>query len=405
MQYRYVALDKERRLVQGELEATSDRTAEDHLLQNGLRVISIQTSRQRTNMRRFLPVTSTVNRKDVILFSQQLATILNAGVPLLSAIQLLRDEARGQAFKTVLGKLVADLQEGESFHGALSKAPKVFPQLFVSMVDAGERSGTLELVLRHLASYLQREMTMKQQLKKALMYPAIVAVVGIVVVGVLVTVVLPSLAELLSGLGGDLPFLTRVILGFSDVVQAWKLQGLLFIAGSIALGAWRLRKPAGRRQLDRLLLRLPLLGRLVLQQNLARFSRTASLLQGAGLSITEALTLAEETASNRIIREAISGARSKVIEGSSLAEALRSAPLMPGLFVQMVKVGEEGGALESNLASMADFYEREVEDQLATLISLLEPAMTLVMGVAVALIALSVLLPMFSLMDSIGTQP
>jgi len=238
MQYRYVALDKERRLVQGQLEASNDGTAEDRLLQSGLRVISLRLSGRRTLLRNFLPASSSVTRKDIILFSQQLAGILSAGVPLLSAIQLLRDETRSPAFKTILGKLTADLQEGEAFHVALRKTPKVFPNIFVSMVDAGERSGTLEQILRHLTTYLQRELTARQQLKKALMYPAIVGVVGIVVVGVLVTVVLPTLAELLSSMGGDLPFITRVVLGFNDLVQAWKFQGALSIVGAVALGGW-----------------------------------------------------------------------------------------------------------------------------------------------------------------------
>ncbi len=403
MNYGYIALEKDNRLVRGAIEAGSVRLVEDWLAQAGLRIVSIRPITGPATWRRLVPQTSGVTRKDLVLFSEQLATLLNAGTSLVTALRLLADQSRGAAFKTVLTRVINDVRSGMPLHEAMSKAPKIFPQVYVQMIAASERSGTLESTLRHLAAYLQREIALVQQVRKALTYPAIVALVGIVVVGILVTVVLPALAETLNSLNAHLPLITRLVIGFSNLVQAWKLPALLSLIVLAGLGAWYVSKPSGRKEIDRRLLRAPWLGRVLVQMGLGRFSRNMALLLNAGLPMPECLALARFAFGNKAFQEAIMRVRAMVLEGSSLGQAFGAIPFIPGLYVQLIRVGEETGALETNLNALADVYEREVEDHLSTVTSLVEPALTLVMGVITGGLALSVLLPLLSIMDSLQT--
>ena len=400
MNFKYMALERDNRVVSGMVEAGDDALAENSLRQQGLKVVSIRPASEPWRSRTRSPRAPSAKPKEVVFFSQQLATLLDTGTPLLMALQLLRDQSRSAAFRDLLDALIADLKTGVSLHGAMSKTPKAFSQVYVRLIEAGERSGTLEAMLRHVAAYLQKEMAVMQQAKKALAYPAIVAGVGVMVVGMLVTVVLPSLAELLTSFSADLPLITRLVLDTSNLVQAWKVPGILTVLALGGLAVWYIRTPNGRKEVDRLLLSAPVVGRLLVQWNLARFNSTMALLLNAGLTLPESLERAGEGVSSPLIREAIGEARGQVIEGRSLAEALGVVPSVPALYLQMVKAGEQSGTLESNLASMAELYERDVQEQITGMTGMIEPLITLAMGGVVAFIALAVLMPMFSLLSS-----
>ncbi len=400
--FRYIALGTDNRAVTGTVEAASDRHVEDWLLQSGMRVVSIRPAA----VRRWLPEitlsnTNVVKRKEVVLFSRQLATLLHSGTPLLTSIALLRDQTRGPAFRKVLDTLSAQLKTGVSLHEAMGSLPKVFPKVYVGLVEAGERSGTLEEVLEQLATYLEKDQAVVQKAKRALTYPLIVGVVGAAVVGIQVTMVLPSLAELLYSFNAPLPLLTRIVLGSSTLLQRGALPMLGLLAAGAAWVYWYWRKPAGRLKLDRLLLNSPGLGRLMVQQNLGRFSRTMALLLKSGLTLPEALSLARHSISNRYFLETLAQVRSQVMEGRTLAQAFGGVGFVPGLYVQMVRAGESSGALEQHLLSMADFYEREVDEQVTTVVGLMEPAITVAMGIVVAMLALAVLLPMYNIFDTL----
>ena len=401
MNYKYLALAKDNTLVQGFIEAGSDGLVEERLLRDGLKVVSLQPHLEGGIFKGFLPQASKVSHKELIIFSQQLAILLRAGTPLLSALHLLRDQARSRAFKATLEALFVDLRGGLSLHASMEKFPQSFPQVYVRLVDAGERSGTLETILQHLAAYLQREASAVQQAKKALTYPAIVAGVGVVVMGILLTVVLPTMASMLSRLHTDLPLLTRMVIGLSTAIQTYKYAVLLFLLAATLASALYLRRPQGKLELGRLIIATPWIGRLTVRRDLARFSRATSLLLAAGLPVPDCLSLARDSSSNPHFRAGITDVREQVMQGRSLAQALGMQPFIPSLYAQMVRAGEESGILEGNLASMAELYEREVDDTLATATSFLEPAITVVMGVVIGLIALSVLLPMFSLLNAI----
>ncbi len=397
MQYRYLALEHGTKLIQGAIEAGNDRLAEESLLRSGMKVISLKPVLKSKFFEGLKPRATKVNRKELVLFSQQLGTFLNSGTPLLTGIQLLRDQARNPAFRTVLDAVITDLRSGVSLSDAMEKHEKVFPLVYVRMVQAGERSGSLETVLAHLGIYLQREIAMAQQMKKALTYPSIVVVVGIIVIGILVTVVLPTLTDMLKQFNSNLPLLTRVIMTIGEIASTWKIPGVLGAIGGAIAFAWYRKQPAGRRNIHKLIINAPELGRLTVQQNLARFSRTMSLLLAAGLPLPECLALSRDSASNKIFQEGISSTRQRVVEGESLAHAMSQVLFVPSLYVQMVKTGEESGSLERNLGMMAEFYEREFEDRMGTLTTFIEPAITIVMGVTTVIIAMAVLLPMFDL--------
>ena len=401
MNYQYTAIQRDSRLVKGAMEATDEGMVDERLAQAGMRAVTIRPA-LRPKLFLGLTESSKVSKKELAFFSRQLSTLIDSGIPLLTGIHLLRDQGRTQAFRQLLDNLEAELRAGSSLHQAMKKYPRAFPEVYVHLVGAGEGSGTLDRTLAHLAVYLQKEIALVQQAKKALTYPAITAIVGVVVMGVLVTFVLPTLTALLVSFKADLPLITRVVIGASDAVQKFKLPGMLALLVGGAFAVWHFRKPAGKLQLHRFFITAPVLGRLTVQGNVARFSRTMSMLVGAGLPLPESLKLAGDSASNLVFRNAVLEAKKQVLQGKSLAQSIGAIPFVPGLYSQMLRIGEESGALEGNLSSMADFYEREVEEQLAMLTSLLEPAMTVGLGLVVAVIAMALLLPMLSILNTVA---
>ncbi|MBI4337344.1 MAG: type II secretion system F family protein [Chloroflexi bacterium] len=398
--YRYVALDANNNLVKGTIEAQTQGLAADRLASASLRVLSLRGSASLGWRQGAGAQAHRLSRRDLVLLAQQLATLLEAGISLLAAMQLLRDQAETAAMRAILERVIAELKEGRSLHQALGTMPRSFPPVFVRTVAVGEGSGALEGVLRQFVQHMEREIAVVQQLRKAMTYPAVVVLVGLVVVGVLVTVVLPTFAELLSTFNARLPLITRLMVSFSTFVQAWKLPVLMALVATGALGWWTLGRPAARRWVDSFLFRAPLVSPLMVQQSLARFSRTMAMLMRAGLPLPECLSLARDSAGNGAFRGAITQVGAQVVEGRSLAQALGAFPFVPRMYAQVLRVGEETGTLEHSLQTMAEFYERKVEERLTTMTGLLEPAVTVFMGLLVGLVALSVMLPLLSVMKS-----
>ncbi len=402
MNFKYTALERDNSVMHGVVEAQNDRLVEEWLTGAGLRVMSIRPAPRSRVLQALMPQTSKVTRKDLILFSRQLATLLHTGIPMLMAIQLLRDQAPNRAFQAVLDRLIADLRGGLSLHAAMAMSPKTFPPMYLHLVEAGESSGRLETTLEHLSEYLKKEIELVQKVKKALTYPAIVLAVGAVVMVILITTVMPAMAGVLENFQADLPLLSRIIVNFSNFVERWRGPVLLALLILVGVALVSLRMPQGQKFIGHLLLRAPVVGRLTIARNLARFSRTAALLLNAGLPLPECLILGRDSASNIIFRQAMDRARELIVQGRSLAQALGAIDFVPGLYVQMVRVGEQSGALESNLTSMAEFYEKEVDDRVEALTSLLEPAITIGMGIAVGSMALAVLLPILDVLKAVG---
>ncbi len=370
----------------------------------GYQVISIQKA-SATNFFQGISLKSNrVSAKELVLFFQQLAALMRSGVPLLNGIQLLRSEAKSSGFQNLLSGVATDLRSGEALAASLAKHPKIIPEMYIRLIEAGEHSGNLEFAFEEAASHLKKEILLKQQVKKALTYPAIVGVVGLIVIAILVTVVLPTMTELLTSFGTELPLVSRIVVAISDFVTQWRLAilGIAVMLGVLLmLGT---RTPSGRRELSRLLINTPGIKKVVIQLNLARFSRTLSLLLKSGSALPESLQMAADTASNQVFREAMGDVRQQVMQGAALGRAVEALPFMPPLYVQMVMVGEESGSLETNLSNMAAYYEEEVENQLNSLTAMLEPALTVTLGVIVGFIALAVILPILQLYETVAAS-
>ncbi|MFB3119624.1 MAG: type II secretion system F family protein [Stenotrophomonas maltophilia] len=404
MEFRYMALTADNAVVRGKVEATEEQSVDAWLAEAGYQVISIKRA-SATNFFEGVSLKSNrVSPKELVLFFQQLSALMRSGVPLLNGIQLLRAEAKSSGFQTLLTGLATDLRSGESLGDSLAKYPKIVPEMYVRLIEAGEHSGNLEYAFEEAAIHLKKEITLKQQVKKALTYPAIVGVVGLIVIAILVTVVLPTMTELLTSFGTELPLISRIVVGISNFVSSWRL---VILAGAVALGVLFMlgtRTHSGRRELSRLLINAPGIKKVVIQLNLARFSRTLSLLLKSGSALPESLQMAGDTVSNYIFREAVADVRTQVMQGAALGRAVEALPFMPPLYVQMVMVGEESGSLETNLANMAAYYEEEVENQLNTLTALIEPALTVTLGVIVGFIALAVILPILQLYETVAAS-
>jgi type IV pilus assembly protein PilC len=399
-----MALTADNAVVRGKVEATEEQSVDAWLAEAGYQVISIKKASATNFFEGVSLKSSRVSPKELVLFFQQLSALMRSGVPLLNGIQLLRAEAKSSGFQTLLTGLATDLRSGESLGDSLAKYPKTVPEMYVRLIEAGEHSGNLEYAFEEAAIHLKKEITLKQQVKKALTYPAIVGVVGLIVIAILVTVVLPTMTELLTGFGTELPLISRIVVGISNFVSTWRL---VILAGAVALGILFMlgtRTHSGRRELSRLLINAPGIKKVVIQLNLARFSRTLSLLLKSGSALPESLQMAGDTVSNHIFREAVADVREQVMQGAALGRAVESLPFMPPLYVQMVMVGEESGSLETNLANMAAYYEEEVENQLNTLTALIEPALTVTLGVVVGFIALAVILPILQLYETVAAS-
>ena len=404
MEFRYTALAADSTLVRGKVEATEEQSVDAWLAEAGYQVISIQKASATNFFEGFSLKSTRVRPKELVLFFQQLSALMRSGVPLLSGIQLLRTEAKSSGFQALLSGLATDLRSGESLGASLSKYPKIVPEMYVRLIEAGEHSGNLEYAFEEAAVHLKKEILLKQQVKKALTYPAIVGVVGLIVIAILVTVVLPTMTELLTSFGTDLPLISRIVVAISDFVTTWRL---LLLAGAVGVGVLLMlgtRTASGRRELSRVLINTPGIKKVVVQLNLARFSRTLSLLLKSGSALPESLQMAGDTVTNHIFREAVSDVRQQVMQGAALGRAVEALPFMPPLYVQMVMVGEESGSLETNLSNMATYYEEEVENQLNSLTAMLEPALTVTLGVIVGFIALAVILPILQLYETVAAS-
>ncbi|MDO8531135.1 MAG: type II secretion system F family protein [Dehalococcoidia bacterium] len=397
MPFQYVASTADGRLIEGVLDTAEEVDAEKSLEKAGYRVLRLRSFSRRPSMGELFPSVTHPTASDIIALLRQLSILLETGTPLLSAVQVLRQQAIKPGLQSILTSVIQSVQSGSTMSDALRQHPNAFNQLTVRMIEMGERSGGLEQVLRQVAGYIDRERAIAKKLMKALVYPAIVVTVAVAVVILILTFVLPQISKVFLSLKVNLPWTTLVMMRLSDFLVAYGLYlALAVVALGIATKVY-ISRPAGRRRFHRLLLSLPLIGSLLALQATARLSRTMAMLLHAGIPISDALVLTRATVSNVVLNEALAAAQEQLLQGQGLAVPLGRVPYFPPLFIQMVRVGEESGTLESNLTHVADSYEQEVEERIDSLVSLIEPALTLGIGVLVAFIALSVILPMFSM--------
>lgn len=402
MAFRYVALTSAGEQVEGSIDAPSEEAAEQRLWEAGYRVIRLREA-WTLELDRFLPTVFGVKPRTLITFSRQLATLVESGVALVQALEILQRQQRGR-MAAVIADLAAAIKQGSSFSEAVGRQGAVFPCIYGHMIAVGERTGSLETVLRQIAEHMEREEALLKRIRGALAYPAFIVVLSVAVVGILTTVALPPLITLFDEFDSGLPLPTRILLTASSFLTSYGVYlGVGGLAVAIA-GAFYIQQPSGRRQFDALLVRAPIIGEVTVMSNTARLSRTMSMLLRAGLPLSEIMALVLRTTGNRVYRERLNDVAAALLRGEGLSRPLASTGLFPLLMVQMVEVGEETGTLDANLETMGEFYANEVDERLAVLTSMIQPALTLAMGALVAFIAISIIMPMYDIMQSIRTS-
>ena len=401
MPYEYIAYTADRRLVKGRIDVDAEETAKETLRLTGYSIVRLKAVGPGLSLHRTMPTLFGVRLPDVIAFSRNLATLIEKGVPAFRALHIIRDQTRSKAFKEVITAIIHDLQQGSSFAESTRKHPQAFPPIYSRMAKVGEQTGNLGTVLRQVSGYMERQRAARKKISVAMVYPAVILVLAAGVVFILITFALPPLIDMFAQFGSELPLATRVLVGFAGFITAFKFHLVAVLVGIAALTVWYVRKPTGRRKLDKLLLRIPLINQIIIGREMSHLSHTMSISLAAGLPMSETMDLVVETTQNTAARKAIEDIRTHIIEGRGLSGTMAEDPLFPPLVVQMVKVGEEAGTLSADMMTVADLYEREVDEKIDFLLSMLQPCLLLFIGLTVAFIAISVIMPIYTMMGAI----
>jgi type IV pilus assembly protein PilC len=342
-----------------------------------------------------------VSTKELVVFTRQFATMIDAGLPLVQCLEILGSQQDNKTFKKTLMDCKGDVENGSTFADALAKHPKVFDRLYVNLVAAGEVGGILDTILNRLAAYLEKADKLKRMVKGAMVYPISVTVIAIGVVVIMLVKVIPVFERMFADFGGVLPAPTQLVINLSHFMQAYIMYFLAAVTALIFLLRFIYSKPKGRYFFDKLFLKLPVFGPLIKKVAVARFSRTLGTLLTSGVAILEALDLVGRTAGNVIVEREIMATRASISEGKMMVEPLRGSKVFPGMVVQMVGVGEQTGAMDTMLGKIADFYEDEVDAAVAALTAMLEPMMMVVLGGAVGGLLVAMYLPIFKIAENV----
>jgi type IV pilus assembly protein PilC len=347
-----------------------------------------------------------VKAKELAIFTRQFSVMIDAGLPLVQCLEILSQQQENKFFAMVLTQVRQDVEEGSTLSAAMGRHTRVFDQLFVNMIDAGEAGGILDLILQRLSTYIEKIVKLRRDVISALIYPAAVVVIAVAVIAVIMVFVIPSFQNIFVGLlgpGEQLPLPTRIIVGISDFLAG--IGGLVIlgaIAGATVGFRYYYKTPKGRRQVDRVTLKVPIIGQILRKIAVARFSRTLATLLSSGVPILQSLDITARTAGNTVIEDAINKVRVGVERGESVVEPLRASDVFPNMVSQMIGIGEQTGALDAMLGKIADFYEQEVDSAIASLLTLIEPVMIGFLGVTIGSIVIAMYLPLFTLIGKMS---
>jgi type IV pilus assembly protein PilC len=393
--FSWEGLDKNNKTLRGDLRAASETVVTTTLRRQGIRVIKVKRISLRGG--------GAVRERDVTFFTRQLSTMMKAGVPLLQSFDIVARSHSNPRFSRMLLDIKAQVEAGSSLSQAFRRHSMQFDGLYCNLVAAGEQAGVLDTVLDRLATYKEKILAIKGKIKSALFYPAMVIAVAIVVVTVIMVFVIPSFKEVFSSFGASLPGPTLMVIAISDFFVAYWVFVVLLIVGAI-VGAWLLwkRVPAFRRIFDRVVLRIPIIGKVLRQAAIARWSRTLATMFAAGVPLVDALDSVAGAAGNQVYADATRRIRTDVSTGTSLSNAMVATDVFPNMVLQMTQIGEESGSLDGMLNKVADFYEREVDDAVTALSSLMEPILMVFLGVIVGGLVIAMYLPIFKLGAVVG---
>jgi len=401
--YRYEALTSRGKLVKGNIKAANEVAAERLLIEQGYSPINVEVVPSMFSLEEAFPSLFRVKPRDVIVFSRQMATLLRSGISLLPAMEILHGQVTtSRAFKRILESIINDLRSGSSFSQAIAKHPKAFSEVYCRTVAVGEQSGNLEIILNRMADYQEKQGAVAGKIGKALTYPLMILGLGVVVVVVLMVVVMPQMTSMFTAMNVELPLPTKILIAVSNFLTTYPLYLVIAIALLVAVLLWMIKRPSGRRVLDRLRLTAPLIGLPTLMGELARFCRTTSMLVGAGLSLQEIMEMMPQSSNNMAIRDALSRVNEGLLLGEGLSGPMSRIEIFPPLLVQMVAVGEESNTLDFTLGVVADFYEATAEEKTTAMVGMLGPMSTMGIALMVGFIAISIIMPMYTLTGSFG---
>jgi len=386
-------------MTEGTVEAADQRSAIDQL--RGQKLVPLEVTEESIplmdRLKALSPFKPKVAAKELVLFSRQLSTLVSAGVPLVQGLTILEDQVETKLFKSIVHTIKEDIEAGQSITDALKKHPNAFEELYVGMIKAGEVGGILDVILERLSAYLEGAEALRSKVKGAMMYPLVVCCIAGGVTLFLLMGVIPTFQKIFASFGSELPFMTQILINISNVLRHfWYIVAAVPIGGFMALQQYG-KTETGRRNLDALMLKVPVFGILLKKVAVAKFTRTLGTLIKSGVPILQALETVAKTSGNKVIEIAIMTARESVKEGERIAVQLRKANVFPPMVIQMVAIGEETGNLDTMLSKIADFYDQEVDVAVKSLTSMIEPIIIVVMGLIIGFIVIAMFLPMFEL--------
>ncbi len=397
LKYNFTALGPENKFVRGTIKAPNEAVAEHLVAERGLRPMNVEPVGSPLSLEKMLPSFFGVKSQEVPTFARQLATLLESGIDILSALMIISEQSGSRAFKKVLRSIVGDLRSGVSFSMALSRHPTLFNDIYCRTVAMAEQTGGLEVILRQMADFEEKQKAAKKKVTGALTYPAIMIFVGIAVAGIMLTVVLPSMIDMFVQMDTELPLPTQILMGLSDFIGdhgKYLGLGLLVIVAGLVTA---IKRPEGRLYLDKMILKAPVIGPPMHSSEVARFSRTASVLLGAGLALQEVMAMIPSAIGNRALQASLRKVGHDLIRGQGLYEPMSRDKLFPPLLVQMVMVGEESNTLAESLAVSANFYEADSSDKVAAMVKVIQPGAMIFVAGMVGFMAMAVMMPMYSI--------
>ena len=399
--YNWVAITKRGRTIKGEIEAADEKIAMIQLKRRNLTVKKLKP-KPKDLFENVAFMQPKITSKDIVIFTRQFSTMIDAGLPLVQGLNILGDQAENTSFKRVLKNITRDVEGGATLAEAMKKHPKVFDNLFVNLIAAGEIGGILDTILQRLATYIEKAEKLKAQIKGAMTYPIVVIAVAFVVIGVILIFVIPVFEEMFADFGKALPVPTQIVVAMSDFLKNY----IHYIIGAIVVFIFAFKKyrntAVGRKQTDTLALKLPIFGPLLKKVAVARFTRTLGTMISSGVPILDALEVVAKTSGNVVLEEVIFEVRASIAEGQTISEPLAETDIFPGMVIQMISVGEATGALDTMLEKIADFYDDEVDTAVAALTSMLEPLLMVFLGGSIGGLVIAMYLPIFKLAGAIS---
>lgn len=399
MKILYRATTQEGIVQQGIIDAKDIKEAGFYLRSKGLLPISIKEKQEQASF--FSNLLKRQDTNSLVLFTRQLSSILASGLTLMQALNILKAQMQNDSMNDIVNSIITQVQEGKSLSTAISKYPKVFSQIYISLIKAGESSGFLDKILDRLANNLEKNQKLQSTIKSALLYPAIIVILMVVVVIIMMVFVIPQLTVLYQNLNIPLPVATQIVVGISNfTINFWPL-----VIGFVALIVFIYRRwvatDSGKLIQDELMLRMPIFGRLIQLSILAEFTRTLGLLIGAGTLVVESLIEVADVAGNKVYKNAIVDVSKRVEKGITMGDALSTYAIFPPIMVQMTRIGEQTGKMDESLLKVSEYFEREVEGGVNSLTTALEPVIMVVLGIGVAFLIISVITPIYNLTSSI----